>query len=183
LEVFILNRKNKRFSALSLILALVLITGAVYAAGTGVLTFTGTADLGVLDLDLELEITASSLDGVSTDADGSSGSMVVAGELATFTVDLAEPGSEVVFTFNVENVGSLDALLTMFTINSDSHGADLDDILEFTGSFETDLEFESIAVGDSIDDVTLGIKWKDTATAFAEESVEFTLTIAYMQDI
>jgi hypothetical protein len=174
-----MNRKNRWFSSLSLILALVLVTGAAYAAGTGVLTFTGTADLGVLDM--ELEITASSLNGVSTAADGSTGTMVLTGETATFTVDLTEPGSEVVFTFNVENIGAVDAFLTNFTINSSSHNANLDDIIEFTGSFEADLEFQDIGVGESIDDVTLGIKWVDTASSFAEETVVFTLSIAYMQ--
>jgi hypothetical protein len=178
---FLMNRKNKRFSALSLILALLLITGAVYAVGTGVLTFTGTADLG--DLDLELEITTTNLSGISTVTDGSNGTMVVAGELATFEVELTNPGSEVTFTFNVENSGTLDAFLIKFDMNSGSHGVALDNILEFTGSFLSDLEFQPLAVGDSIDNVTLGVKWKDSALSYAQETIEFTLSIAYMQDI
>jgi len=180
-----MKKSNKKLASLALVFALVFVTGGVYAAASGVLTFQGVAYLNepVITDELKLELYDSKTQPNAISNDGiSTGTMTITPDrqTANITVNLKEPGSEVFFTFDVKNTGTLDAYLFEFEQNSKTHGDDLSKILEFTGSY-TNLEDTIIKSGNDVTDLTFGVKWKEGAEGHAGEQVSFQVSIAYIE--
>ena len=176
-----MKTKNKKLLAVLLIFALVLIVGGVYAALSGILSFEGEANLGEIvppDKDLLLELWENNTPMNASDAE-SSGTMKISEDRQTayFTVDLNEPGSEVIFSFDVRNVGTVNAYLYDFNYNSDTH-PNITDIIEFTGTY-VDMENQIVDVGGEIPNLTFGIRWKEGAEDFSGETVGFLVSILY----
>ena len=176
-----MKTKNKKMLAVLLVFALVLIVGGVYAALSGVLSFEGEANLGDVappDENLLLELYENNIPMDASDPE-SGGTMTISEDRQTayFTVDLSEPGSEVIFSFDVRNTGTLDAHLYEFNYNSDTH-PNIADIIEFTGTY-VEMEDEVVLVGGEIPNLTFGIKWKEEAEEFNGETVGFLITIVY----
>ncbi|MCL2085989.1 MAG: hypothetical protein FWH05_00145 [Oscillospiraceae bacterium] len=180
-----MKKSNKKLVSVLLVFALVFISGGVYAATSGVLAFKGVANLNeaaiVNDLMLELHDSKTQPNAISNDG-LSTGTMSITPDRQTadIVVNLDKPGSEVFFTFDVKNTGTLDAYLFEFKTNSKTHN-DLNAVLEFTGSYKN-LEDMVINTGNDVRDLTFGIKWKEGAEGFAGEQVNFQVSIAYIEN-
>ncbi|MCL2054741.1 MAG: CalY family protein [Oscillospiraceae bacterium] len=178
-----MKKNNKKLTTILLVFALVLVVGGVYAAATGVLSFEGVANLNESPVDNDLLLELYENDITVNSNDGSTGTMEISADRQTahFTVDLLAPGSEVFFSFDVRNTGTLDAFLYDFNYNSETHSQILGSILEFNGSYQT-LENSIIYKGDEVTNLTFGVKWKDDAEDFYGEQVAFKISISYVDN-
>ena len=166
-----MKRKKTHLLALTLIFAVVLLTGFAYAALTGTLTFNGNVTLGA---DLELTIVPDA-PFVST-AGGSTGAMtLINGQTAQIDVMLTAPGESVTLSFQVENTGGVDALIGTFVLSNTNSQ------FVITGDYR-DLEGETVAVGatEPLTPVDITITWPSTGDATADAgNYTFTLAVDY----
>ena len=159
----------------------VLLVGVVYAAANGQLTFSGAVTLKPpITQDLELKIIPEPPE--PTTVKGSSGSMTVSpdGQSANITVTLTEPGEKVKLSFNVENTGGLDALIS--DVITDNPNAEIKILDE---SDYTDLKGESVKAGEFVflSAVDIVVGWPvGVDVADYSKPFEFTIKLEYEQE-
>ncbi|MCL1918247.1 MAG: hypothetical protein FWG14_08020 [Peptococcaceae bacterium] len=177
--------KRKNLYIVFGVLAIFLLSAIVYAAATGTLFFNGTARLNP---DLLLEIEDATITGGIDTANGES--CVISGDkqTLTFTVYLEEPNTSREVTFDIRNVGKVDAQLAPLLEVDDTEAlaagliitwpdSDLEDLIIYAntssvapeGPFSIVVEWPSTA--------------PDAASLLAESDYEvtFSASIDYMQ--
>ena len=166
-----MKKKKNRLSALLVLFAIVLLVGFAYAALSGTLTFNGNVTLGG-NVELEIVPTTSS----DSTAGGSTGTMtLIDGQNADIDVTLTAPGESITLSFQVQNTGTLDALINgITTTNPNSE-------FTITGDY-TDLDGETVAVGatEPLLPVDITVTWPSTGDPNADAGdYTFTITLDY----
>jgi len=180
-----MNKSRKL--TLILAFALVLTVSAAFALTEGVLIFNGTATL-IGEFAVIFDDGTPSITGTGTA--GSTGSMTLAGTTATVAVTITEPGAEVDFAgIEIANAGNLDAILIalsghdLFTATPTGGTVpaveDALGLLEITGTL-TEIASEILDAG-TTETYDLKVKWMDSAAAFADHTITFTMELDYMQ--
>ena len=153
-----------------LIFFITIITGAVYAAASGVLTLTGNVNLH-RNADVRLKPDFYT-DAVSIRGNGYGNYTVDStGKVATFNVVLREPGDMLTFKYGVENVGSTNARITAIpNINNPT-------VLNITNFFDgVNLVMSPYS---TISGCELTIEWKLGENDNANGDFSFTLELDY----
>jgi hypothetical protein len=153
------QKSKRRLTALSLIFALIFTVGVVYAATTGVLTFSGTATLGA-DVELRIISLTPALMTVSTD-----------GQTATITVSFDAPGDFEEIYFMVENTGAVAVIVT--AIDDSSVQAPL----KLGGNYATIMGATFDPAADEF--YELIVEWEAGVNDSASGTFTFTITIDY----
>ncbi|MCL2055101.1 MAG: hypothetical protein FWG90_11810 [Oscillospiraceae bacterium] len=166
-------KNQKRLRNLSVVLAVCILSGVVFAAVTGVLVFGGNVTLGER---IKVDIVEAAFDPAASL--GATGTIEVSadGQSAELDVVLNRPwtadpngnlASEAVFVFRVENVGSVPAWLEEFETSMAMY--EFIDVMVDWGANTAagispnvplgDADKKSLAVGQQSTDITLTIRW------------------------
>jgi len=152
-----------------MIFFLTIITGAAYAASSGVLTLRGNVDLR-RNADVRLRADTYT-DAVSIRGSGHGNYIVEqGGKVAVFTVSLREPGDMITFKYGLENIGSTNARITAITHN-------FPNVLEITNFFD-DVSLV-MAPYSTISGCELTIQWVQGVNDDANGIFTFTLELDY----
>ena len=159
--------KKRNLYIVITILAIFLVTGVVYAAANGVLTFGGTSrfnsniDLNIVNALIEDEQAGDTL------------AVVGNNDTLNFSLLMKSPGDTRYIKFKIQNVGNVDASLENMSVN---------DPLENSGITVTWPVLNNVVVdaGDTSDEYTIAVHW-DSAFATATQDVTFSATINYSQ--
>jgi len=164
-----MKEKKKLYITIA-ILVILLISALVYAAVTGILTFSGIA---VISKNVDLNIVDESIVG-KTSGDGQSVSVTNSGHTLTFTVNLENPGVTKTINFKIQNIGSVDAKLASLSTTAPSDAA-----VDVTWP---SLNGVVVTTGETSSEYSIDVTWLTEAGSEPAGSVTFSATINYAED-
>lgn len=164
---------KKYYGIIVVALTIVLGIGISYALFSQTLNISGTAATSG-EFSVVFDNTATAL---NTQVGSTGASITVAGDKKSASVSvpaLEYPGAYAEFTVQVENEGSIDAILNSIT----PVGLTTDPNIEVT--FVNDTTPLDLDAGDT-NTFTLKVSWKSTSSSYTEEPISFSIALDYEQ--
>ena len=161
---------RKQIYTIAAVFAVLLVSSVVYAAWTGVLNFSGTAELNQT---VRLDIVGESI----TDKKASESIAVSTpeGETLTFTVELDAPNDTRYVNFSIRNAGNLPVILSRLDIIAPSEGSGV--VADWPN-----VQNMVIQPGETSDEQTIAVHWAPTHAGITQ-SVNLSATVNYEQHI